>query len=111
MKINDFTKLWDKQGTQTFSFQKTVFSVCKLQKCLVYLQRKFLENCRSCDRSNTDRNTRDFLLSAMYVFDYLKDHDNYEEAQRLLDNLSDCTRNLCGETFNKSDCNCGKAIR
>lgn len=111
--INDLQSLWDLQGTQTLSFQKVIFSVCKLQKCLVYLQRKILDdnrNCYSCDSSRDDQYTRDFLFSALYVLDYLKDHKNYEEAQRILDNLSDCAGTLCNEYQPKSNCNCGKTI-
>jgi hypothetical protein len=53
---------------------------------------------------------RDFLLSALYVFDYLKDTKNYEEAQRILDNMNGCGDFLCGGTNLKSDCGCGKVI-
>lgn len=112
VRILDLRELWDTQGTQTFSFQKILFSVCKLQKCLVYLQRKMLNHPDECQtKNNSDRYARDFLFAAMYVFDYLKDQGNYEEAQRILDNLIGCSNYLCPEdTDHKSNCNCGKVV-
>ncbi len=61
----------------------------------------------SCDMDTSIRYKRDFLLSALYVFDYLKDTNNYEEAQRILDNLSSCN-SLCGEDLDfNNNCGCG----
>lgn len=110
----DISDLWKYQGTQTFSFQKMLFSICKLQKCLVNLQKQIMnnpENCMECGMESSLRFKRDFLLSALYVFDYLKDTKNYEEAQRLLDNMSGCGMSLCESTDDsKVDCGCGKVI-
>ena len=111
--ITNYYDLWevvvDNPSSQTFSFQKKMFTVCKLQKCLVNLQRKMLENNR-CYDSNTDlliKNERDFLLCALYVFDYLKDTKNYTEAQRILDNLIACNE-LCNSDLTiNTDCGCG----
>ena len=108
----------ENKASQTFYCPiKNVFSVCKLQRCLVYLQRQLLlNNSKICsyDKCKTDenlRNRRDFLLSAMYVFDYLKDMGNFTEAQRILDNLSSCN-SLCGEELGNIDnsCGCGNSI-
>jgi hypothetical protein len=105
-------------GSQTFYCPiKNVFSVCKLQRCLVYLQRQLLlDNSKICsyDKCSTDenlRNRRDFLLSAMYVFDYLKDIGNFTEAQRILDNLSICN-SICGDELNhfNKGCGCGNSV-
>jgi hypothetical protein len=113
-KVLSINELWGKQGTQTFSFQKILFSICKLQKCLVDLQKQIIsnpENCSECGMESSLRFKRDFLLSALYVFDYLKDTKNYEEAQRILDNMNGCGGFLCNNTAtNKTDCGCGKAI-
>lgn len=102
--------LWKFQGTQTFSFEKILFSICKLQRCLVSLQKQILESHNACNNCNFDsslRSKRDFLLSALYVFDYLKDRHNFEEAQRILDQMSDCSGSLCEDNQDKSDCGCG----
>lgn len=110
LSIND---LWKYQGTQTFSFQKMLFSVCKLQKCLVNLQKRNIsnpDNCMECGMETPSRFKRDFLLSALYVFDYLKDIKNFDEAQRILDNMSDCNSYLCEDNSTKSDCGCGKVV-
>lgn len=96
-------------STQTFSFQKVVFSVCKLQKCLVNLQKQIIDNpksCNECSSTSSVRYRRDFLLSALYVLDYLKDRRNYDEAQRIIDNISGCG-SLCEDLTNNNDCGCG----
>jgi hypothetical protein len=42
---------------------------------------------------------RDFLLSTIYVLDYLKDLNNFAEAQKILNNVIGC--------FNTTkSCNC-----
>ncbi len=69
------------------------------------------ESCMECGMESSLRFKRDFLLSALYVFDYLKDTKNYEEAQRILDNMSGCGAGLCGDiNENKIDCGCGKVV-
>lgn len=104
-------------ASQTFYCPKEiVFSNCKLQKCLVYLQKQLLFNNCNCqfDECNTDetlRNRRDFLLSALFVLDYLIKTNNFIEAQRIIDNLSTCN-SICGDeldTLNKG-CSCGNSI-
>ena len=96
-----------------FFIKKEVFSTCKIRKCLVYLQHKMLlENCspNSCSANAELRNTRDFLFGALYVLDYLKETNNFEEAQRIVDNLSTCNF-LCDEdSITANNCGCGNYI-
>lgn len=92
--------------------EKKLFSVCKLQKCLVNLQKQLLYTVSNCSLDKCAvredlRNTRDFLMGAMYVFDYLKDIQNYTEAQRILDNMMSCS-NICDNIL--EDCNCGNSL-
>lgn len=121
-KITNYIDAYDliQRGgaSQTFYCPKEiVFSVCKLQRCLVSLQRQLLfSNSCTCsyDKCSTDemlRNRRDFLLSALYVFDYLKDNRNFTEAQRILDNLSTCS-SICGDELDNinNSCGCGNSI-
>lgn len=100
--------------TKTLSCQKYFFTVCHLQGCLIDLQRKILNNpgnCLECDSSTSVRYRRDFLLSALYVLDYLinkNTHESLHEAQRILNNLATCSGTLCGENIDeKDDCGCG----
>lgn len=67
------------------------------------------DNCMGCGMESPLKIKMDFLLSALYVFDYLKDINNFEEAQRILDNMSECD-SLCEDYSAKSDCGCGKNI-
>lgn len=108
--IDNYLDIYRKKGTQTFSYQKIIFTVCKLQNCLVNLQRQIVMNpdsCLDCNNNTSMRYKRDFLLSALYVLDYLKDRHNYDEAQRVLDNLSSCGMSICGDDLIKTNCGCG----
>lgn len=96
-----------------FFVKKEVFSTCKIRKCLVNLQhRLLLENCtlNSCTTSTNLRNTRDFLFGALYVLDYLKETNNFEEAQRIVDNLSTCDFPCVDDSVITNDCGCGNFI-
>ena len=89
--------------------EKIIFTACKLQKCLVNLQRKILKNTLSgtCNKNTADVENRDFLLSAMYVLDYLKDRAEYDKAQEIIDNLPMCQ--ICdSNSLDIVDCGCNK---
>lgn len=118
--IDAYNLVQNGEGTQTVYCPKEfIFVFCNLQKCLVALQKKLLfSNICSCsfERCSTDetiRNRRDFLLSALYVLDYLKNIKNYEEAQKLIESLSTCN-SICGDAsdgYNSNDdCGCGSII-
>lgn len=98
-----------------FSFHEVLFSICKLQKCLMFLQYKILNSTSNCIGKlslKNDRLTRDFLLAAIYIFDYLKDHNNYDEAQRVLDDLLSCSGSLCPSEYDiKNTCDCGEIVQ
>lgn len=117
--VSDYLKAYElihkNESSQSFySPVKYVFSVCKLQKCLVSLQKKLLFlNCglEQCGENKILINRRDFLLSALYVFDYLTDIQDFTEAQRLLDNLSTCN-SICEDELDNiyNNCNCGNVV-
>lgn len=107
VKLNSILEIYDivfnNHATQTLYLPaKKVFSVCKLNKCLVSLQKQLLLNT---DCNNPKKTDRDFLFTALYVFDYLTDTGNYAEAQRILDNLGEC--NYCQQLSSNTICNCG----
>lgn len=111
--INAYNVVQSNGASQTLYCPiKNVFSVCKLQRCLVSLQKQLLlSNSKTCsyEKCIIDedlRNRRDFLLSALYVLDYLKDLGNFTEAQRILDNLSTCNP-ICGDELEELNNNCG----
>lgn len=88
-------------------FEQIVFTACKLQKCLVNLQRKTVNDvlCGTCRNNTVDVQNRDLLLSAMYVLDYLKDRSEFEKAQEILDNMGMCQ--LCEDiSLDNSKCGC-----
>lgn len=117
--LEAYQLIQNEYGSRTFYCPKEiVFSVCKLQRCLVSLQEKLLfsGSCacsyNKCNTDNELRDRRDFLLSALYVFDYLNNIKNFSEAQRILDNLSSCN-SICGDELgdnNVNNCGCGSII-
>lgn len=87
----------------SFFCKKILFSICNLTKCFVSLQKDLIKGCtNNCNEKNTAN--RDFLMSTIFVLDYLKDTNNFIEAQRILDNITECS-NFCS-TGNKFNC-CG----
>lgn len=107
------TDICEYLNSHILSFQKVLFSYCKLQKCLVNLQSRILKNPNNCNGCGTlsgktlDRYNRDFLLSAIYLLDYLTQTNNFEEAQTILDSFVNCSGSICDDSELKSSCNCG----
>lgn len=103
-KVVSYTELYDNCGSQSHFCQKMLFTSCKLAKCFVNLQRKMLDHkvYNPC-KSNELTEHRDFLLSSLYVLDYLKDIGHFDEAQRIIDNMVECGE-ICSD--NNFDCNC-----
>lgn len=102
------------EANESYFFpKKEILNICNIRKCLVYLQRKLLlETCgkNNCSSEKDLRQQRDFLLHAVYVLDFLKETGNFEEAQRILDNLSSCGFVCNDKSITFSDCGCGHAI-
>lgn len=92
-------------GNQTYFCKKIVFTYCNLINCFVSLQTNLARSL--CDQSceKTDVSNRDFLLSTIFVLDYLRDTNNFEEAQRILDNINECG-GFCKEFETLTKCNC-----
>lgn len=93
-------------GNQTYFCKKITFTYCNLIKCFVSLQSKLANSlCDSfCEKNETAN--RDFLLSTIYVLDYLRDINNFKEAQRILDNINECGGFCESDTLTKCNC-CG----
>lgn len=89
------------------------FSTCQLRKCFINICQEIFDSQTSiCNKSNVDgflTYKRDLLWSALNVIEYLIDMCQIEEAQRLLDEITDCN-GLCPKSkeLNKSTgCGCG----
>lgn len=114
-KIIQVHELPDYLNSHMLSFQKVLFSLCKLQKCLLNLQKRILDNTEHCNGFNTSKKSldiyhRDFLFSAIYTIKYLTDIDNFEEAHALLTRINDCSGSVCKQASIKHNCNCGNII-
>lgn len=93
-------------GNQTYFCKKIAFTYCNLIKCFVSLQSNLANSLCDASCEKTDVYNRDFLLSTIYVLDYLRDTNNFKEAQRILDNINECGGFCKSETLTKCNC-CG----
>jgi hypothetical protein len=93
-------------GHSAFFCKKNILTYCNLIKCFVTLQSDLINS--SCDSfcEKTHTYDRDFLLSTIYVLDYLRDINNFKEAQRILDNINECGGFCKSDTLTKCNC-CG----
>ena len=92
-------------GNQTFFCKKIALTYCNLIKCFVSLQSNLAKSLCDTSCEKTDVYNRDFLLSTIYVLDYLRDINNFKEAQRILDNINECG-GFCKEFDTLTKCNC-----
>lgn len=86
------------------------FQICKLRKCFNELAKKVLDSqasidCRKDSVSKDDIYKRDLLWSALNVIQYLAEMSQFEEAERLLERITDCN-GLCDNTNSKGGCGC-----
>ena len=97
----------DLLGDISLYCKKNTFTICNLINCFVSLQRQVMkkELTYSCKKIEDVSKQRDFLLSTIYVLDYLKDIKNFAEAQRIIDSVTECTT-FCSNISNNSDCGC-----
>lgn len=87
------------------------FFTCQLRKCFINIcQEIFKSQTSICNKPSTDGSLtykRDLLWSALNVIEYLIDMCQIEEAQRLLDEITDCN-GLCPKSnIINSGCGCG----
>lgn len=92
-------------GNQTFFCKKIALTYCNLIKCFVSLQSNLTNSLCDTSCEKIDIYNRDFLLSTIYVLDYLRDINNFKEAQRILDNINECG-GFCKEFDTLNKCNC-----
>lgn len=119
--IDAYNLCQENEASQTFYFPKLkIFVYLKLQACLVNMQKQLLLGTRKglgstpCSFSdcNTDAELKkqaDFLLAALYVIEFLNDTGNYDEAQRILDNLATCNGLCDGVLETTKGCGCGNS--
>lgn len=117
--INDPKYVWENktESNEMFWFSETFFSICKLEKCLIELQKQFIKdnakNCadRRCETSSDLRFKVEFLLSSIFVLKYLIRHNRFVEAQYIINDLSSCG-SLCADLLkDKTSCGCGRTVR
>lgn len=87
--------------------EEPIFSICRISACLENLQRKYIfsfsqkNNCKA----DSDKLTRDFLFSSVFILRLLIGQQRYEEALRILESITKCSE-LCNITTYKTSCGC-----
>lgn len=119
-KVTDYSKIWeDKEdnGEQIFFFDDRFFKLCNLNNCLLNLQRKVINNyikneCDfTCDKNDSIRQKRDFLLYTIYILQYLSEQKRFIDAQSILEQITGCGDELCPKDNDIFiPCNCGKTL-
>ena len=86
-----------------------IFSICRLRNCAIAHEKhaieEFLSVCNKskCNQKSSLQSTRDILLISIFVLEHLICQEKYEEAKRIVDQLSSCN-NLCKDVFTKKCC-------
>lgn len=82
------------------------FSTCYLRRCFIKICQEILKQKQSICNPVQDASLtykRDLLWAALNVIDYLVELEQYDEAKRLLESITECN-GLCSNT---EPCNCG----
>lgn len=82
------------------------FLTVRLRRCYIEACQEIFNNQHRC-QSHVDPNLayrRDLIWSALNVIEYMAELDQYEEAQRLLEELTNCN-GIC-QTIEPSKCGC-----
>ena len=116
-RVTNYNELWEVADSQGFAYyENNVFSICKLEKYLLSLQKETILNCYTskCGSNKDLKYKRDFALDSVFVIKYMLSLHQFEEAQRILDNISSCSEgySVCGDNSNNysSNCGCGNSI-
>ena len=93
------------------------FQTCRLKKCFINVCYQIFDSkvFTTCDNFKIDPNItykRDLIWAALNVIRYMVEIDQYEEAERLLEEILGCNglcKNYeCLESHNNSNCGCNK---
>lgn len=94
--------------------EKEVFITCHLEKCYVDYSKDLLDTqLNACKRNIDGQFERDFLWMTLNVIDYYIGFGQFNEAQRILEQVNYCNgfckENQCNKCKpKKSDCGCNK---
>lgn len=82
------------------------FLTARLRRCYIDACQKIFESSTKCDKDSNKEllYKRDLVWSALNVIEYLVEFKQYEEAQRLLEELMDCN-GIC-QSYNNQQCCC-----
>lgn len=117
-RVNDYERLWrDRESiSQMYWFSDNIFSLCRFKKCLVSMIQKVLNNsvrngCNHACTDSIDQKNVDFLFETYFAIHFLVERGRYDDAQRLLNSVKQCSNFCDQELTNNVDCGCGTAKR
>lgn len=89
--------------------EEPIFSICRISACLENLQRKYIFNFsqkNNC-KADSDKLTRDFLFSSIFILRLLIKQQRYEEALRILESITQCN-SVCEHMNTSNSCGCNR---
>ena len=94
--------------SKIFPIYDYYFQVCRLRKCYIKICQDIFDKTAPVKCSNNNVESfliykRDLIWSALNVIEYMVEFDQYEEAERLLEEITSCN-GLCNQETNN---NCG----
>ena len=94
-------------------YEHPIFSLCKLENCILSLEKNTILNesnddlgTANCNKNDQIKKQRDFLFITLFVLKNLICQGRFVEAKEVLDSISSC-ESLCENLKNtKSNCGC-----
>lgn len=85
------------------------FSICNLKKCVMELQKNYINNqlvwCNSRMCKQTDEEEFKFLFISVNLLEKLIECEKYHQAEKILNSISTCT-SICSNIKYNKKCNC-----
>lgn len=115
--IHDYNKVWEVRhdDNQLYWYNEKVFTLCFLNNCLINrikesINKVIKNGCNlECSNNDLEQLKTDFLLESSFALRYLTEQGRFEDAQRLLNTISNCEE-LCSDKniTSNTNCNCGQ---
>ena len=108
-ELTDVTTLLNRLEPSSGAIEYTeipLFSICKLKKCILEIQRNAIINCRKHKCENIINVNNEFLFISLYVLEALIGQGRYAEADEVLSSVNSCSSVCNSVTHRIKNCNC-----
>lgn len=112
LKVNPYAEDSEHRTTSIVRSDQFAFNLCNLETCLYKISKQVLsESCGMCKSTySQDVVNRDIVLMSINIITYLTEREQFYEAQRIFESISQCG-NICSQMSNNktsSSCGCGR---